>query len=170
MHIGHRCFAAARGAIPRMSRSEYIARYSELAIKEMAISGIPASITLAKACWSRAMAIPILQEKRTTILVINAARLEGKTIKHSDDAPNECFRKYNHARNLFVIHSDFLRYWDHYAFLFDPGTLRLQRVELRAEKGGLCYCTQLCRIIDIHHRKASALPIRYCIANSSLPK
>ena len=119
MHNGYRCIAAARRAIPKMSRSEYIARYSNLAIKEMAISGIPASITLAQACLESGNGNSYLAREGNNHFGIKCHGWKGETIRHTDDAPNECFRKYDHVEESFRDHSDFLRYWDRYAFLFD---------------------------------------------------
>jgi len=107
------------GQSPRMSRSEYIASYSNLAIKEMAISGIPASITLAQACLESGNGNSYLAREGNNHFGIKCHGWNGKTIRHTDDAQNECFRKYEHVEESFRDHSDFLRYWDRYAFLFD---------------------------------------------------
>ena len=79
----------------RMSRSEYIARYSDLAIKEMAISGIPASITLAQACLESGNGNSYLATEANNHFGIKCHGWKGETIRHTDDAPNECFRKYD---------------------------------------------------------------------------
>nr|MBC8462121.1 glucosaminidase domain-containing protein [Deltaproteobacteria bacterium] len=42
----------------------------------------------------------------------------GKTYWMDDDAPNECFRKYDHAAKSFRDHSEFLTTRDRYQFLF----------------------------------------------------
>ena len=42
----------------------------------------------------------------------------GRTVRHDDDARNECFRAYKHPRDSYEDHSDFLRRGARYAFLF----------------------------------------------------
>ena len=42
----------------------------------------------------------------------------GRTVRADDDAPNECFRAYRHAKDSYRDHSKFLRTGARYAFLF----------------------------------------------------
>ena len=43
---------------------------------------------------------------------------KGRTVRHTDDAPNECFRAYKHAEESYKDHSIFLTSGARYAFLF----------------------------------------------------
>jgi Mannosyl-glycoprotein endo-beta-N-acetylglucosaminidase/LysM domain len=47
---------------------------------------------------------------------------KGMSVSHTDDAPNECFRKYNDPADSYKDHSDFLRKSNRYSSLFslDP--------------------------------------------------
>ena len=42
----------------------------------------------------------------------------GRSVRHDDDARNECFRAYKHPRESYEDHSDFLKRGARYAFLF----------------------------------------------------
>ncbi|MCL2738906.1 MAG: glucosaminidase domain-containing protein, partial [Bacteroidales bacterium] len=90
------------------------------AIKNMQEYGIPASITLAQACIESGNGTSRLAREANNHFGIKCHNnWTGKTIAHTDDAPNECFRKYDHPRESFKDHAEFLRYRDRYAFLFD---------------------------------------------------
>ena len=80
---------------------EYINKYSELAVEQMKLHKIPASITLAQG-----------------LLESGAGYWRGRSVRHDDDARNECFRAYKHPRDSYEDHSDFLRRGARYAFLF----------------------------------------------------
>ena len=43
----------------------------------------------------------------------------GESVKHTDDAIDECFRKYNNPEESYIDHSNFLRSNQRYAFLFN---------------------------------------------------
>src|SRR5690606_14611662 len=43
----------------------------------------------------------------------------GESVRHTDDAPNECFRKYNDPMDSYRDHSEFLRNSKRYASLFE---------------------------------------------------
>ena len=103
----------------KLSRSEYIARYADVAIREMKSTGIPASITLAQACLESGDGNSTLALKANNHFGIKCHGWKGATIRHTDDAPDECFRSYDNAEDSFRDHSDFLRYRDRYASLFD---------------------------------------------------
>jgi len=82
--------------------------------------GIPASITLAQACIESGNGTGRLAREANNHFGIKCHNnWKGKTITHTDDAPNECFRKYNSVEESFKDHAEFLRYRDRYAFLFD---------------------------------------------------
>lgn len=103
----------------KLSRRQYIDKYKELAISNMATYGIPASITLAQACLESGDGNSRLATEANNHFGIKCHNWTGETITHDDDANNECFRKYPQAEESFKDHSHFLRYRDRYKFLFD---------------------------------------------------
>jgi LysM repeat protein len=104
----------------KMTRAEYILKYKTLAIRQMKVSGIPASIIMAQACLESDNGNSQLAVKANNHFGIKCHKSwDGKTIHHDDDAKHECFRKYDNPERSFYDHSDFLRYRDRYAFLFE---------------------------------------------------
>jgi len=115
-----------------MSRAEYIAKFKELAISQMVESGIPASITMAQACLESGNGNSMLAVKANNHFGIKCHGWQGATIRKDDDKPDECFRKYASPEESFRDHSDFLRYRDRYAFLFE-----LERTDYKGWAYGL---------------------------------
>lgn len=110
-------------ALGPISREEYIQKFYPLAISEMHRSGIPASITLAQGCWESQNGNSRLATEANNHFGIKCKKeWTGKTIRHDDDAKQECFRSYAHAEASYIDHSDFLMNSSRYAFLFklDP--------------------------------------------------
>ena len=104
----------------RNSREDYIQKYKHLAIKQMKISGIPASIIMGQACFESDNGNSRLAREANNHFGIKChSTWKGPFIRHNDDALQECFRKYPNPEGSFSDHSDFLRYRDRYAFLFD---------------------------------------------------
>ena len=104
----------------KMTRKQYIEKYAETAIREMKATGIPASITLAQGCLESGNGNSTLATKGNNHFGIKCHKnWKGKTIRHDDDEKNECFRSYKNADESFRDHSDFLRYSDRYASLFN---------------------------------------------------
>lgn len=107
------------GTARRMSRQEYIARYKDIAVEEMHKSGIPASIILAQACLESGDGNSRLAREANNHFGIKCHGWQGATIYHDDDLQDECFRSYDKPEDSFADHSDFLRYRQRYASLFD---------------------------------------------------
>ena len=105
----------------RMTRQEYIDRYKDAAIQYMKTHGIPASITLAQGCLESADGNSDLAVKANNHFGIKCHNdWKGPTYyKKGDDPGKSCYRKYRNASESFKDHSDFLRYGQRYAFLFD---------------------------------------------------
>ena len=105
----------------RMTRQEYIDKYKETAMEAMRTHGIPASITLAQGCLESGDGNSDLAVKANNHFGIKCHNdWKGQTYYKKDDDPGKsCFRKYRNASESFKDHSDFLRYRDRYAFLFD---------------------------------------------------
>ena len=105
------------------TREEYIQKYYLLAVSEMKRSGIPASITLAQGCWESQNGNSRLATEANNHFGIKCKKeWTGKTIKHDDDARQECFRSYEHAEASYIDHTNFLMNGSRYSFLFklDP--------------------------------------------------
>ncbi len=102
-----------------MTRAEYINTYKDIAIRQMELSGIPASITLAQGCLESGDGNSSLAVNAKNHFGIKCHAWEGRKYYQDDDAKNECFRAYRSAEESFADHSDFLRYNRRYATLFD---------------------------------------------------
>lgn len=101
-------------------RIDYINKYKELAISHMRKYGIPASITIAQGCLESGNGKSTLAVKANNHFGIKCHNdWKGPTIRHNDDAPNECFRKYSDAAESYADHSKYLRGKQRYASLFD---------------------------------------------------
>ena len=90
---------------------EYINKYSDLAVEQMKLHKIPASITLAQGLLESGAGNSQLARKC-------GGSWRGRSVRHDDDARNECFRAYKHPRESYEDHSDFLKRGARYAFLF----------------------------------------------------
>lgn len=98
----------------------YINQYKDLAISEMNRSGIPASITLAQGIVESDYGRSRLAVEANNHFGIKCHNnWSGRTIRHDDDARNECFRKYRHAEESYRDHTDFLVNGSRYARLFE---------------------------------------------------
>lgn len=116
-------FPSALGFSPKedrtVSRSEYIAKYKDLAVRQMEATGIPASIILAQACLESGDGNSYLAKQANNHFGIKCHNWSGESISYDDDKKNECFRKYNSPTHSFQDHSDFLRYNERYSSLFN---------------------------------------------------
>ena len=102
---------------------EYIKTYREIAISEMKRTGVPAAVKLAQGIHETEAGTSKLVKKSNNHFGIKCkSDWTGMTVSHTDDAPNECFRKYNASSDSYKDHSDFLRKSARYASLFilDP--------------------------------------------------
>ena len=97
----------------------YIDMYKYIAIAEMKRSGIPASVTLAQGLLETESGNSDLVKRSNNHFGIKCKKnWTGETVTHTDDAPNECFRKYPKAEDSYKDHSDYLRSASRYAELF----------------------------------------------------
>lgn len=99
---------------------QYIIKYKHLAILEMKIFRIPASVILAQALIESASGTSELAIKANNHFGIKCKEdWYGDSYLHTDDLENECFRKYSSVTSSFRDHSVFLSGRKRYAFLFD---------------------------------------------------
>ncbi len=105
-----------------VTRSEYIATYSDIAVREMRRTGIPASIKMAQAILESGDGNSTLARRGNNHFGIKCHDWAGRRIYHDDDKRNECFRRYNTPEESFLDHSEFLTSRQRYAGLFklDP--------------------------------------------------
>lgn len=97
----------------------YISQYKQLAILEQHRSGIPAAIKLAQGIHETGAGSSRLATLANNHFGIKCKReWTGETLAHTDDAPDECFRKYSSATDSYKDHSDYLRDNTRYNTLF----------------------------------------------------
>ena len=102
---------------------EYIQTYKDVAIAEMKRKGVPASITLSQGILETEYGNSDLVRRSNNHFGIKCkSTWKGESVKHTDDAPNECFRKYATAEESYRDHSDYLYNSPRYESLFklDP--------------------------------------------------
>src|SRR5688572_10247871 len=98
----------------------YIEAYREIAIAEMHRTGVPASIKLAQGIHETTAGTSDLVRRSNNHFGIKCkSNWTGESVKHTDDAPHECFRKYDDPAQSYRDHSDFLKGSSRYASLFN---------------------------------------------------
>ena len=137
----------------RISTGEYINLYKKLAIKEMKRVGVPASITLAQGILESDAGNSRLATKANNHFGIKCHNnWNGKRIYHDDDAKGECFRKYKSSYDSYRDHSDFLKRYKRYDFLFNYKTTDYKNWSKGLKKAGYAtdrhYANDLIRIIE----------------------
>lgn len=111
----------------------YIDTYKDMAVEQMLLHGIPASITLAQGLLESGAGTSRLALKANNHFGIKCGgRWDGPYILCDDDAPNEKFRKYRSPRHSYEDHSLFLCSNKRYAFLFN-----LKRTDYKGWANGL---------------------------------
>lgn len=120
----------------KITPEQYINTYKNLAIAEMKRTGIPASITLAQGLLETESGNSDLVQKSNNHFGIKCkSTWTGESVTHTDDAPNECFRKYGKPEDSYRDHSDYLSTSARYASLF-----KLDAADYR----GWCYGLKKC--------------------------
>src|SRR5688500_17009524 len=98
----------------------YIDKFKVLAIEEMQRTGVPASIKLAQGIHETMAGTSDLVRRSNNHFGIKCkSNWTGESVKHTDDAPHECFRKYDDPAQSYRDHSDFLKGSSRYASLFN---------------------------------------------------
>ena len=98
--------------------NDYILIYKNIAITEMQLYKIPASITLAQGILESGSGKGRLAVKANNHFGIKCHGWNGEKIYHDDDKRQECFRSYSHPKFSFRDHSEFLNERSRYANLF----------------------------------------------------
>ncbi len=103
----------------RITREEYISKYTPFALQNRDAYGVPASITIAQGLLESDNGNSRLAVQANNHFGIKCkSEWTGPTIRHDDDARNECFRKYASAAESYRDHSVFLSSSSRYASLF----------------------------------------------------
>jgi len=112
------CFVQAQSDQDDAQAIDYISTYKDLAVSEMHRTAIPASITLAQGLLESDFGRSRLAVKAKNHFGLKCRKdWKGETIRHTDDAPNECFRKFRTVEDSYKNHSRFLQR-NRYRFLF----------------------------------------------------
>lgn len=107
--------------VPKVSSdpvADYIDTYKQFAMDDMLQYGIPASIKLAQAILESGSGRGELSLKANNHFGIKCHDWTGESVRHDDDALQECFRKYSHVKYSFRDHSLFLTQRSRYRNLF----------------------------------------------------
>jgi flagellum-specific peptidoglycan hydrolase FlgJ len=98
---------------------QYIERFKAIAIQEMNLYGIPASITLAQGLYESGSGNSELARNANNHFGIKCTSdWKGKSYYKDDDNKNDCFRVYDRPEDSFRDHSNFLKR-KNYAHLFE---------------------------------------------------
>lgn len=99
---------------------KYIDKFKDIAMREMEVYKIPASITLAQGLLESGNGNSELAKRSNNHFGIKCHKSwKGKRTYHDDDAKGECFRVYDSPADSYRDHSLFLANGERYAFLFD---------------------------------------------------
>ena len=97
----------------------YVANFNEIAKNNMKTHGIPASIILAQGILESGAGKGKLAQSANNHFGIKCHKgWTGDSVKHDDDAEQECFRKYSQPSESYKDHSLFLTSRSRYATLF----------------------------------------------------
>ena len=150
--------SASYGQTEKERIESYINTYKDLAISEMQRTGVPAAITLAQGILETGGGQSDLAALAYNHFGIKCkAEWTGETISHTDDAKDECFRKYSCVQDSYKDHSDFLNSRPCYAFLFKLAPTDYEGWGERFKKGRIRNKSCLCAKVDsLNCRKSSA--------------
>ena len=97
----------------------YVENFKEIAQNNMKNYGIPASITLAQGILESGVGKGKLAQTANNHFGIKChTGWTGESVRHDDDAEQECFRKYQHPSESYRDHSLFLTSRPRYSNLF----------------------------------------------------
>lgn len=117
--------------------SNYIATYQSIAISEMQRTGVPAAIKIAQGIHETTAGTSDLVKRSNNHFGIKCkSDWTGEKVSHTDDAPNECFRKYDDPLQSYRDHSDFLKSSSRYASLFKLDPLNYEAWAYGLKKAG----------------------------------
>lgn len=135
---------------------EYIKTYKDIAIKEMQRTGIPASIKLAQGIHeTEAGTSPLVLKSNNHFGLKCKSDWTGMSVSHTDDAPNECFRKYNSPIESYTDQSDYLKKTSRYNFLFELDPTDYKNWAMGLKKAGYAtnpkYPQIIIKLVEDYH-------------------
>lgn len=111
--------ATSRISVTSDMIQDYILQYKDIAKENMSSYGIPASITLAQGVLESGSGQGTLSRNANNHFGIKCHKeWDGPSVRHTDDAPDECFRKYDAPEESYRDHSQFLVTRSRYSDLF----------------------------------------------------
>src|SRR5690606_37398803 len=111
--------ATSKISVSKNTVEDYISLYAPVAMQSMKMYGIPASIKLAQGILESGSGNGTLCREANNHFGIKCKdEWTGETISHTDDAPDECFRKYKSALESYNDHSEFIAHRVYYKNLF----------------------------------------------------
>ena len=114
------CFFCSFQINAQNKTDTYISKYNSLAVKEMKMYNIPASITLAQGILESGNGESDLAISANNHFGIKCHNnWSGDRVFHDDDEIDECFRKYPDVSQSYRDHSLFLSNSARYSFLFN---------------------------------------------------
>lgn len=139
----------------KATAEEYIQKYKGIAISEMKKHGIPASIKLAQGLLESGIGTSKLAVQGNNHFGIKCHTVwTGPSMKHTDDAPNECFRVYSDPKESYQDHSHFLMSRPWYNPLFKLKTNDYKGWAYGLKKAGYAtnprYAEMLIDVIERH--------------------
>lgn len=140
----------------RMTREEYIVKWGHLAIDNMEVYGIPASITMAQALLESGAGNSQLSRASNNHFGIKCkSTWEGEKVYHDDDEKGECFRAYPTVADSYHDHAEFLNNGKRYEFLFAYDITDYQSWAKGLKAAGYAtakdYAERLIRLIEDEH-------------------
>ncbi len=121
----------------KITTSQYINTYKDLAIKKHKKYGIPASITLAQGILESGSGNSKLARHANNHFGIKCHKgWSGKKYYIDDDTNHECFRKYKKAEDSYNDHSEFLTQRGRYSFLFEYSSTDYKKWAYGLKKAG----------------------------------
>ncbi len=138
-----------------INSQEFISTYKQIAIEEMNLHGIPASIKMAQAILESGFGNSDLARNASNFFGIKCNGWKGLTYLKDDDKPNECFRAYGNPEESFRDHSQFLRTRPWYSPLFQLALTDYKGWATGLQRAGYAtnpnYSALLVRIIEGHN-------------------
>lgn len=111
--------ATSKISVTKNTIESYVDMYAPAAMQSMKTYGIPASIKLAQGILESGSGNGTLCRTANNHFGIKCKEeWTGDSVSHTDDAPDECFRKYNSALESYNDHSEFLANRVYYKNLF----------------------------------------------------
>jgi LysM repeat protein len=132
---------------------KYVEDYADYAITEQIRSGIPAAVTLGQGILeTEAGASELMVNANNHFGIKCKSDWTGPTYAHDDDAPGECFKKYDCALESYKDHSNLLKKNPRYAPLFSIPVTNYAKWSMTLRKCGYAtsptYGQKLIKIIE----------------------